>query len=32
VEGVGHSLALEDPAAINALLADVLERTAVAAH
>lgn len=27
VEGVGHSLALEDPAAINSLLADVLERT-----
>ena len=29
VEGVGHSLALEDPAAINPLLAGLLERTAV---
>ena len=30
--GVGHSLALEDSAAINPLLADVLARTAAAAH
>ena len=32
VERVGHSPLLEDPAAINALLAGLLERTAVAPH
>lgn len=32
VEDVGHSLAFEDPGAIDSLLADLLERTAVAAH